>query len=233
MFGNEKTLYLQPKKIFFFLGFITILLVLMSIVAQYAKYQFGFPTEFASEFYLEAEDNLPTFFSTVILSLSSLLLGIIGALKKNERDRFSLHWLSLSVIFLCVSIGEATGLHERLSSLISDLLGGPGWSIFNRVILGIAIVLVISISYLRFLLHLPYEIKRLFFLAVTLYLGGAIGLELIGWMYYDFPGGQNLTYSIISTLEEAFEMTGTLVFIYAQLIYISRYGIQIRMSPEV
>jgi hypothetical protein len=57
--------------------------------------------------------------------------------------------------------------------------------------------------------------------AATLFLGGALGVELVGSRYAEFHGGENLTYNIIATVEESLEMAGVIVFIYALLKYIA------------
>ena len=57
--------------------------------------------------------------------------------------------------------------------------------------------------------------------AATLFIGGAIGIELVGGRYVELHGRENVTYSMIATLEESLEMAGVIVFIYALLKYIA------------
>ena len=63
----------------------------------------------------------------------------------------------------------------------------------------------------------------LFLLAGGLYIGGALGMEMIGGYYTDFYGKNNLTYALITCLEEVLEMTGIVVFIHGLLDYMRLY----------
>ena len=48
--------------------------------------------------------------------------------------------------------------------------------------------------------------------------GGAIGVELIGGRYLELHGVENLTYAMITTVEESLEMAGVIIFIWALLV---------------
>ena len=55
-------------------------------------------------------------------------------------------------------------------------------------------------------------------------MGGSLGVEVIGGRYLD-THGVNLTYKMITTIEEALEMLGIVVFVGALSSYIaSRVG---------
>jgi hypothetical protein len=56
-------------------------------------------------------------------------------------------------------------------------------------------------------------------MAATFYIGGAIGVELIGSRHAELHGYENWAYSMIATLEESLEMAGLIVFIWALLKY--------------
>lgn len=56
-------------------------------------------------------------------------------------------------------------------------------------------------------------------MAATLYLGGAIGVEMAGGRYAELHGTNNWTYSMIVTVEESLEIAGLIVFIWALLKY--------------
>ncbi len=58
-------------------------------------------------------------------------------------------------------------------------------------------------------------------MALALYIGGAIGVELIGGCYCELYGEVNLTYCMIIIVEECIEMAGVIVFIWVQLVYIA------------
>jgi hypothetical protein len=120
-----------------------------------------------------------------------------------------------------MAIDEAFQFHERLNIPVGTLLGDGSLGIFYFpwVIPGIALVSVLGLYFLRFLLHLPAATGLSFLMAATLYIGGAIGVELIGSSHAELHGYENLTYSMIATLEESLEMAGLIVFIWALLNY--------------
>ena len=57
-------------------------------------------------------------------------------------------------------------------------------------------------------------------IAATLYIGGAIGLELIGGRYSELHG-EDLAYSMMTAVEESLELAGIIIFIRALLVYIA------------
>jgi len=59
----------------------------------------------------------------------------------------------------------------------------------------------------------------LFMLAGALYIGGAVGMELIAGPYAERYGMQNFGYSLLAMTEEAIEMTGIALFTYALLAF--------------
>lgn len=200
-----------------------LLLVLASITGQLTKYVSGhdFVYGLIPLFDVDHENNIPTFFSASLLLLAALLLALITALKKAVHAPYEFQWALLSFTFLYMAIDEAASIHELLIVPMRNLLGQQAGGIFffAWVIPGIAVAMVFGLSYLKFLLHLPAKTRWRVIIAATLYLGGAIGMELIGGHYADLHGMNNLTYSITTTVEESLEMAGVIAFIYALLNY--------------
>jgi hypothetical protein len=136
-----------------------------------------------------------------------------------------------------MAIDEAASIHELLTWPMRSLLGllgqqASGIFFFTWVIPGIAVAMVFGLSYLKFLLHLPAKTRWRFVVAATLYLGGAIGMELIGGRYADLHGMENLAYSMTATVEESLEMAGVIVFIYTLLNYIADNYQEIRLRLD-
>ncbi len=75
------------------------------------------------------------------------------------------------------------------------------------------------------LFSLPKKVQYLTFISGFIYLAGALGLEIIGSFLVRTSAIKlhGISYGLISTLEEAFEMTGLIVFIYALLIFAFAY----------
>lgn len=72
---------------------------------------------------------------------------------------------------------------------------------------------------LQFIRHLEARTRLRFLVAGSLYIGGAIVVEAIGGSYAERAGMNNLTYNVITTVEESLEMVGLTVFIWALLRY--------------
>jgi len=96
-----------------------------------------------------------------------------------------------------------------------------GIFLFGWVIVAIPLVILFVVAFFRFFFHLPRKTKILFGLAGGLYVGGAIGFELVGAGYVSQYGQQNFTYILIAMIEESMEVTGLVFLIYALLDYVS------------
>lgn len=223
---------LNPSAVARALGAVAFLLVLASIGGQLTKYLLGHDRVYGlvSLFYVDAEQNIPTLFSVLLLFCAALLLTVITVLKKKQKDPDVSRWAILAFGFLLMAVDEALSIHEKLVTPVRELLGdGPlGIFYFAWVIPGIAVVLVLTLFLLRFLLRLPAKTRFTFIVAGTLFIGGALGLELVGGRYAELHGQENMTYSMIVTVEESLEMAGVIVFIYALVKYIADHYEEVR-----
>ena len=137
------------------------------------------------------------------------------------------------MIFLFLTWDEAVQIHEKLMNVpmlykILDWLRieASGLLNFPWVIVGILAVIVVFIIYWKFLLSLPRKQQRLFLLAASLYIGGAIGMEMIGGLVLGSSSHldsyqNNILYILSISLEEILEMLGVILLIYSLLKYIS------------
>ena len=213
----------SPKRVTQVLTYVVLCLVLASITGQFAKLVLGYETllGFVRLFSVDKEGNIPTLYSCFALLFCSSMLFLIASIRKRAGDRYSLHWWVLSIIFLYLSVDEATSIHEEAINPVRSALNTSGLLYFAWVIPAAALVLLFVLAYLRFLAHLPGKTRRLFLLAGLVYLAGALGMELVGAYQTDFYGQENMAYVLIVSIEEFFEMMGIVVFIYALLSYIS------------
>jgi hypothetical protein len=227
---------LNPSSIARVLGAVAFLLVLASIGGQLTAYLTGHAHVYGLVrlFYVDAENNIPTDFSTLLLLFAALLLAVITVLKRKQTGSPVSHWAILSFGFLFMAADEAWSFHEMLIKPVGKLLGDDNLGVFYFawVIPGIALVLVLALFFLRFLLHLPAKTRLTFLMAATLYIGGAIGVELIGGRFAELHGTRNLMYSMIVTVEESLEMAGVIIFIWALLVYIADNYKEVRFRFE-
>ncbi len=127
---------------------------------------------------------------------------------------------------------ETCGFHEMTIKPLRAALNARGFLYFTWVIPGAAFVFIFVLVYLRFFFNLPAKIRRGFLIAGTLYVGGALGMELIEGKYKDFYGKQDMTYVTMMTIEELLEMIGTIVFIHILMLYISSYVKDVRIQSN-
>ncbi|MEG4293219.1 hypothetical protein Q5692_34700 [Microcoleus sp. C2C3] len=135
---------------------------------------------FTQAFNLDAEKNIPTLYSCLALLFSSFLLGAIAYAKNLDSDRYKNHWKILSFIFFFLSLDEAGSLHEMLIEPMRGLLNATGVFYFTWIVPIGFLVAIFLFSYSKFVLHLPVSTKKLFVAACALYIGGSIGMEMIG-----------------------------------------------------
>lgn len=229
------TLKIYPEKVFKILLIIIIFLVLANIAGVLSTYVFHHTNVYGLVplFNLDREANVPTWYSSITLLVCSILLGIIALRKKTEMDQYRLHWITLSLIFLYLSIDEASQIHEKSSRLFSQF-NFDGIFYYSWTIIGITLVFIFILVYIKFIIDLPKMTRSLFFISGVLFVGGAIGMELISGLHHSINGQENLTYAMMTTLEEMLEMLGVAVFVYSLLTYIRLYvkEVTINFSKE-
>jgi hypothetical protein len=229
--GRKITFYqeisLNRRTIIRLLAGTTLFLLLVSIAGQIIKYGFGHDQAFGFVrlFYVEYEGNIPTFFSSILLLLASLLLALITVLKKASHDAYSRHWTILTLILLYMAVDEAAGIHEMLNKVGWLVTGGQRKEdrtifFFGWVLFGMAMVMIVALSYLKFFFNLPPRTRIQFFTAAAVFVGGAIGVEILGGYYAKSHGEGNFQFSMFSTVEEGLEMAGVIVLINALLNYL-------------
>ncbi|PAW68216.1 MAG: hypothetical protein B9S34_03160 [Opitutia bacterium Tous-C1TDCM] len=228
---NPPRLSFHASRLSRFLWWVAGGLVGLNLVVQFRAYGTGnYKVEGLFKFlHLDVENNLPTFFATLLLLLAAGLLATIARLERRRRAVGAWNWIVLATGFLVMSADEAISLHERLNEPIRRLLSGSGgrhgWLFFAWTIPGLAVVTTLGLVFLKFLFRLPARISRAFVLGGTLYVSGIIGMELICGRYAEIHGVFNLTYSLLATVEESLEMAGVIVFVRALLVYLAdTYG---------
>ena len=126
-------------------------------------------------------------------------------------------------MFLYLAADEAASLHELFIPPGGELLGKdrPGIFFYAWVIPYGALVVGLGIYFLGFFLRLPMATKVRFFLAGVLYVGGALGFEMIEGVEDQLYGHKNDAYAVMATIEEGMEMVGVIVFIHAIMEYLA------------
>ena len=148
-------------------------------------------------FELDEENNLPTWFSSFLLLNNAFFLYLIA---REKKDKFRFHWLILAFGFLVLSIDEVAGVHESFNTAV-DI----NWAIPAGIV-----VMLVGLAYIPFLLSLPRRLAILFIVSGVLFVGGAIGVELLSEDMDD----EAMPYGFATALEEGMEMLGAWLFLF-------------------
>lgn len=211
---------ISPKQVAKFLSYIVLGIATASLTTQFFKIVLGrqYLLGLVDLFNVDNEANIPAWYSSGALLLCAILLGIVTLAKRQEGDRYTLHWAGLSCIFAFLSLDEAVSLHEGwLPAAIAASFQGMK---YNWIVVGVCFVGIIALIYLPFLLALPAKTRFLMLLSGALFVSGALGIEWISNSYADVWGEENMTYAVMVFFEELLEMLGVVMFIYTLLSYI-------------
>lgn len=168
------------------------------------------------------EANVPATFSSALLLLIAGLLAAVAHL--SSHSAFQRVWRGLAWVFVYLTVDEFAQLHERTVDLLRRTLGESATSgiLHHAWVLPYALFVLVTFSVtLRFLSHLPGRTRTLFIVAGVLYVGGALGFELLEGPVSEARQGQPsvLNFMLVSA-EELLEMTGAIVMISALLGYL-------------
>jgi len=201
------------------------ILLVLHILGQYLWHINGwtYSSFYIDRFNMNEETSVPTWFATILLLASSGLLWMTGTIKALAKDVFARYWKVLAVIFLVLSIDEGSSIHEILSVLVGTALGiQEGIFYYAWVIPVLFLLIVLGFWFFKFWQNLSLSIRWLVFWAGLLYIGGALGIEMLGSYYVTKLGGYDFNYFLLVAVEEGLEKLGLIVFIYALIKYLAR-----------
>jgi hypothetical protein len=149
------------------------LLVFVHISLNYYNYNVNdTPWILLQLFELDEENNLPTWFSSYLLLNNALVLWLIassGEDRSSKFDAYRVYWIVLAIGFLVLSIDEVASLHETFNTAIDT-----NWAIFGGLI-----VLGVGVCFIPLLLSLPSRLALWMVISGSIFIGGAIGVELL------------------------------------------------------
>lgn len=218
----------RNKKFIVWLSILVIVLHTISTVGRAIEYFLGIEetTPFVRLFHVAEEGNITAWFSSTLLFISAVLLGLIGAVKRQQKDAYTGRWNLLALIFVYLAIDEASRIHELIGFFLHDELHTAGIFYHAWVIAFIPIMLILLVMFFRFLKDLPPRFRVLFLLSGFVFVFGAMGLEMAGSVFRGTAfGGQKLFEAVAITFEEFFENVGIVMFIYTLLEYLKEVAV--------
>ena len=163
---------------------------------------------------LSFEGNFPNWYSSALLFCTAILIAWNAIEERRRGGRHLVNWWCLSAIFFYISLDESISIHEHMN----EWFDFKGALTFGWIIPASGLLLIFGISYLKFLIHLPPRSRIGFILAGSIYVGGALGIEIpLGLWVTNTGSDDNLGYALIDSIGESMEVLGTSLFAVALL----------------
>ncbi len=217
--GGRVALGRTGRRLIFALTTIAAGLVVINVVFFVVRFGFGHESLSVPRLVnLNHEENLPAYLSGAMLTIVALLSLLIGWLRRRRRASESVLWFVLAGGLFYFCIDELAQIHEQLSEPMRDTFGLTGIFYFGWVVPAIAALVALLPICVKFTRRLEPRVRSLFILATFLYVGGAIGVEMVGGYIAESRGFDDPWYVAAATIEESAEIAGVLVLMYALLI---------------
>jgi hypothetical protein len=217
-----------------FLWMVMVLSVLNGLLLGLNFYRGDSRLEGLLEYFdFDIEGNVPTLYSAVAVLICSGLLALIARIHWNRLDGKRYYWLGLAILFFFLGLDEGTAIHEELSDFLEEYMVAEGALYFLWVIPYSIASAVLALLYLRFVWQLPKVTRARFIAAGLLFLGGALGFEMLSAIAADRSGYDSVSYTLLYSIEELLEMLGIVLFLYALLSHLAEEtgGVILRLMP--
>ena len=174
-------------------------------------------------FDVDEEESVPTWFSSSLLLLTSVVLFLIAQLSRQSKGPDVAYWFGLGIGFAFMSADEIAGFHETLNSITETSWAVPG----------LIVALLVGVLYLKFLSSLPAPVAVRFMMSGAIFVGGAVGVELATEPYLYDDALDTLAYNLWTPVEEGMEMGGVILFLASLFDYLkSQYSLQLQVLPK-
>lgn len=212
-------------KIVTVLFLVAIALAATYLVSRHIDKQWNLPESspwnlFVIMFDLNGEGNVPAWYSSMLWVFAAILAVLNGA-HSRQNGTGSWHWVALSGLFLLLSMDESASLHEAIGEVLATYLpSGKGFFSWSWIYYGFALVVASAVIFFKFLLTLPRSVFLLLLLGGAVFVGGALGIEMLSAAFSDetvhLPSWMGWGFLFVA--EEFSEMTGVIIAIAALLI---------------
>jgi hypothetical protein len=219
------TLTLSPRAIVSGLACAAAVLVVISICLHLFTHYTGHDHLYGVVplFDLDEEANVPSFFGAMLLLLAATLVALQAHTQYATGGRDRRRWALLALVVLAMAFDEAASAHELLTKPLRAALGAHGGFLhFTWVVPGVLVVIAFALAYQGFFRRLPSRVRGGVFIAGVLYLGGALGMEMVSARYAALHSIDTLFYkAVLVSIEEGMEMAGIIVLVRALLLQLS------------
>lgn len=177
--------------------------------------------EVARVFHIDREGNLPALVQSMTLLACGALLALVALAVRQAREIGARHWAILSAIFVYLAIDEGAGIHELSGTFVNRFIEPQGLLRFSWVVVAFVALAMFGVTFARFTFRLPPETRRRFIVAGLLYVGGAVGVEMLAGLYIDMTRAwRSPIYYALATFEESLEAAGMSFMVVALLAHL-------------
>lgn len=190
-------------------------LLLAGIIVAVGQTFFGWPSQVPVRWFdLNAERSAPAWYSSMILAACSFLAASCAEIDK----RASPYWWATSAVLLFMSADEAISIHEHLFDLFFPNVELGGALTFEWVVIGFPLAAIVGGLLLPLLWKVPRRTAIGIFASGTVYLTGALIVEMVGaWLV----SIQHPLYGLQPILEEGLEIGGLLLLFWTLLAHLA------------
>ena len=203
-------LTLDARKAARAMTFTTLSLIAAHAVLQFARFTAGFDIPPLRRFFdLDAEANLPTWWSSVTLAFCALLFAVLARRERAGR------WSALAGVFVLLSADEIAGAHEAVALEFFRHGWHDATHHYALWALPVSLLAAFAAWTAPWLRGLDAWMRGRLVLASVIYVGGALGVEAPAQVYGSHHGKASALYVLLVTLEESMEMAGVIVLAHA------------------
>jgi hypothetical protein len=172
---------------------------------------------FVPLFHFDAEQNIPTVYTVLLFLCASWQCFLAAKVREHRKGT----WKMLGFVFIAIAIDEFAVIHERLITPVRDAFSTSGFFYYAWIIPYFFIVVFLFFILFGWLRDLPKDLRAGLLVSAFTYLSGAFVMEgFTGWYFTNFPGASNLSFYLLTTVEESLEILGITIFIYVVSKYL-------------
>ncbi len=170
--------------------------------------------DFLTVLSLSFENNLPSWWLSTLLALCGGALALCAS--TTGEDRW--HWWLASTGAFVLSFDESAGIHMAIAAMYESTTGIFGLGFLLPALALTAAILRLSLPWLR---RLPLRSRQLFIAASSLYLLGALLLQLLLSLWARGSGERSLIFTAIEILQRPLEILGASLLLVALIDHLS------------
>lgn len=142
---------------------------------------------------LDSEVSVATWMSTFLLLFAALAAAVCAGLHRQQRARGALGWTGVAAALAAASLDEIAQIHEGVNVAAAALVPVGMDLTWPWVIVGGLVVIVLAIVFTPFLVKLPPPVRLWMMIGAGVFVGGALGVELLSAPVSPGEGEFNLT----------------------------------------